>query len=139
MGGSVGANTQGGPGTLPGPGNGNGRLPMGTPMPKPGLGQDVDISPLAPGQDRSMNGMRMFQAYRNGANMGQLGQMNRPGPQQQQFLPPAIAKFTPGPTPQQIAAQNQQAAMQALQQQFQNSPRPQSLAEMFQSQNFNDR
>ena len=100
---------------------GNYNMFSGTYSPKPATTEGASGSP----QDRSMNGMRMFQAYRNGANMGQINAMNQPALRQQQFLPPAMARYTPGPTPQQIAAQNQQAAMQALQaQQYQNWTQP---------------
>jgi hypothetical protein len=77
------------------------------------------VSPSGAGErtvagDSSMNGLRMLQAYRGGANAGQLGAMNQPAQRQQQFLPPALAPYmAPAPAPTPYEAMLQQRAAQS--------------------------
>lgn len=57
--------------------------------------------PAAPQADNSMNPMAMLQAYRNGAPMSQVSNMNMPAARPAQYLPPPMQKFVPLSAPTQ--------------------------------------
>ena len=53
--------------------------------------------------DHSMNPMAMLQAYRQGQSLPQVSAMNQPTARPAQYLPPAMAQYTPPPAPMQQA------------------------------------
>ena len=53
--------------------------------------------PQAQSAGNSMNPMAMLQSYRQGQSMQQVNAMNQPTPRPAQYLPPAMAPYTPPP------------------------------------------